>query len=126
MVRSYVKQYGVQASLVAVAAIWGGTFVVVADAISSGGAPGDIHVVDVVEQNLPAGNWSAGGTHAFGLAAIVELARNLDLMPRKLVVVGVEAVHFDHGAPMSEAVRAAVPAATDAVFTAIRASAGEP
>jgi len=100
--------------------------VVVADAISSGGAPGDIHVVDVVEQNLPAGNWSAGGTHAFGLAAIVELARNLDLMPRKLVVVGVEAGQFDHGAPLSEAVRAAVPAATHAVFTAILASAREP
>ena len=98
--------------------------VVVADAISSGGRPGDIHVVDVVEQKLPAGSWSAGGTHAFGLAAIVELARTLDMMPRRLVVVGVEAGHFDHGAPMSDAVLAAVPAATDAVFHAIEDARG--
>lgn len=93
--------------------------VIVADAISTGGVPGDIHVVDVVEQKLPAGNWSAGGTHALGLAAVVELARTLDLMPRKLVVIGVEAGQFEHGAPLSDAVRAAVPAAAEAVFTVI-------
>ena len=73
--------------------------VIIADAISSGGNPGDIHVVDVVAQKLPTGNWSAGGTHALGLAAVVELARSLDLLPRRLVVVGVEAAQFDHGAP---------------------------
>ena len=95
--------------------------VIVADAITSGGAPGDIHVVDVIEHRLPEGSWSAMGTHAFGLAAIVELARSLDLMPRRLVVVGVEAAQFTHGAPLSEAVLAALPAATDAVLTAINA-----
>jgi hydrogenase maturation protease len=100
--------------------------VVVADAISTGGFPGDIHVIDVVEHSLPAGNWSAGGSHALGLAVVVELARALGLLPRRLVVVGVEAGQFGHGVPMSEAVAAAVPAATDAVFTAIDASAGEP
>ena len=93
--------------------------VVVADAISTGGLPGDIHVVDVLEQKLPAGNWSAGGTHAFGLAAIVELARTLDLLPRRLVVVGVEAARFEHGAPMSEAVENAVLAAAEAVSSVI-------
>jgi len=100
--------------------------VVVADAIRSGGEPGDIHVVDVLEQKLPAGNWSAGGTHALGLAAVVELARSLDLLPKRLVVVGIEAGQFDHGAPMSEAVQAALPTATDAVFTAIDDKEGEP
>jgi hydrogenase maturation protease len=93
--------------------------VIVADAISSGGSPGDIHVIDVAEKKLPGGNWSAGGTHALGLAAIVELARSLDLMPRKFVVVGVEAERFDHGTPMSQAVQAAVPGAAQAVFTVI-------
>ena len=100
--------------------------VIVTDAISSGGAPGDIHVVDVVEQRLPAGNWSAGGTHALGLAAAVELARSLDLLPRRLVVVGVEAGRFSQGAPMSDAVLDAVPAAVDAVLTAIDATKGDP
>lgn len=100
--------------------------VVIADAVVSGGQPGDIRVVDVVEHKLPAGNWSAGGTHALGLAAVVELARSLDLMPRRLVVVGVEASQFDAGAPMSEAVLDALPAAIDAVFNAIDAKQGEP
>lgn len=93
--------------------------VVLADAISSGGRPGDIHVVDVRQQRLPAGNWSAGGSHALGLAAVVELARSLDLLPRRLVVVGVEAARFDHGAEMSEAVGAAVPAAAVRVLAMI-------
>lgn len=93
--------------------------VIVADAISSGGSPGDIHVIDVAAEKLPGGNWSAGGTHALGLAAIVELARSLDLMPRTFVVVGVEASRFDQGVPMSEAVAAAVPTAAQAVLTVI-------
>jgi hydrogenase maturation protease len=79
-----------------------------------------------VEQRLPAGNWSAGGTHALGLAAAVELARSLDLLPRRLVVVGVEAGRFSQGAPMSDAVLDAVPAAVDAVLTAIDATKGDP
>jgi hydrogenase maturation protease len=99
--------------------------VVVADAISSGGEPGDIHVVDTSDQRLPVGSWSAGGTHALGLGAVVELARALGGLPRKLVVVGVEAEQFHSGAPMSQAVQAAVPAAVDAVLTAIFAAQGE-
>jgi len=99
--------------------------VVFADAISSGADPGYIHVVDAIEHRLPAGNWSATGTHAFGLAAIVELARSLGLLPRRLVVVGVEAGQFEHGAPMSEAVQSAVPAAADAVLTVLDALKGE-
>jgi hydrogenase maturation protease len=100
--------------------------VVVADAVSSNGDPGDILVVDVVAQKLPAGNWSAGGTHALGLAAVVELARALGKLPRRLVVVGVEAAQFDHGTPMSGAVAAAVPAAADAVLAVIGGRKGEP
>lgn len=100
--------------------------VVVADAISSGGQPGDIHVVDAVARTLPAGSWAAGGTHAMGIAAVVELARALGRLPRRLVVVGVEAGRFDHGTPMSDAVAAAVPAAAAAVLAAIDDRVGEP
>ena len=100
--------------------------VVVADAISSGGQPGDIHVVDAVARTLPAGSWAAGGTHAMGIAAVVELARALGRLPRRLVVVGVEAGQFDHGTPMSDAVAAAVPEAALAVLAAIDDPGGEP
>jgi hydrogenase maturation protease len=93
--------------------------VVVADAVRSGGVPGDIHVLDAVARTLPAGSWAAGGTHAMGLAAVVELGRALGRLPHRLVVVGVEAGRFDHGAPMSDAVAAAVPTAAAAVHAAI-------
>ena len=93
--------------------------VIVADAVSSGGNPGDIHVVDAVARTLPAGSWAAGGTHALGLAAVVELGRALGRLPTRLVLVGVEAGRFDHGAPMSDAVAAAVPGAALAVLAAI-------
>ena len=93
--------------------------VILTDAISSGGVPGDIHVIDAITQKLPTAGWAAGGTHALGVAAVVELARSLGQLPRRLVVVGIEASQFDHGAPLSEAVAAAVPAAAVAVFDAI-------
>jgi hydrogenase maturation protease len=99
--------------------------VIVADAIISGSRPGDLHVVDAIQQRLPAGHWSAGGTHALGLAAVVELARSLDLLPRQLVVVGVEAAQLDHGAPLSEAVKAAIPSATEAILRVIENDLGE-
>jgi hydrogenase maturation protease len=106
---------------------WSGAdTVVVADAVSSGSAPGEIRVVDAVARKLPSGSWAAGGTHALGLAAAVELARALGRLPRRLVLVGVEANRFDHGMPMSDAVAEAVPAAANAVLAAIDDQGGEP
>ena len=100
--------------------------VVIADAVASGGDPGDIHVVDAVARTLPAGSWAAGGTHALGLAAVVELGRALGRLPRRLVLVGVEAGRFDHGTPMPDAVAAAVPGAAIVVLAAIDDLGGEP
>lgn len=100
--------------------------VVVVDAVSSGGHPGDLHLLDAVAQNLPTGRWSAGGTHALGLAAAVEIARALGRLPRHLVVVGVEAKHFGHGGAMTDPVAAAVPGAVEAVLTALDDLGGEP
>lgn len=93
--------------------------VVIIDAVNTGGNPGDIHLTDVVANKLPAGNWSGGGDHALGLAAVVELARALGKMPRKLVVVGIEATRFNHGSSITDAVEAAVPAAAVAVLAAV-------
>lgn len=93
--------------------------VVIVDAVVSGGDLGHIHVVDAGARRLPTGGWAGGGTHALGLAAVVELARALGRLPRRLVLVGVEAGRFDHGAPMSHLVAAAVPAAAGAVLAAI-------
>ena len=65
--------------------------VVVVDAMCSNRPAGTAVAFDVRKTGLPAGNWAAGGTHAIGLATVVELGRVLGRLPRHLVVVGVEA-----------------------------------
>jgi hydrogenase maturation protease len=75
--------------------------------VCSGGPPGTVHLLDT------------GGTHAFGLAAAVELARALRRLPPRLVVVGVEASTFEYGAPLTAPVAAAVPAAVAQVLAVL-------
>ena len=102
--------------------VWDGLDrVVVVDAMSSRRPPGTVTTVDVTEAPLPEGGWAAGGTHALGLAAAVELSRALDRLPRRLVVVGVEAAQVAHGAELSPEVARAVGPATDAALLAVSA-----
>ena len=59
------------------------------------------------------------------LGVDVPAARSLRRLPRHLVLVGVEAVAFEHGAPLSSGVAAGVPAAVRAVVDAVQVSPGE-
>lgn len=99
--------------------LWGAEdTVVVVDAVRSGAAPGTVHVLDATSGTLADRAWTRtgrGGTHAFGLAAAVELARALHRLPRRLLLVGVEATSFEHGAPLSTPVARAVEAAVRTV-----------
>jgi hydrogenase maturation protease len=92
--------------------LWAGVdLVVVVDAVRGGRPAGEVVVLEAGAEPLPAGAWAAtgrAGTHALGLAAAVELARVLDRLPDRLVVVGVEAAGFEHGAGLSPPVAAAV------------------
>lgn len=103
---------------------------VVVDAVRSGAPPGTVHVLDAgtATVGLSPAAWAAtgrGGTHALGLAAVVGLARSLGRVPERLVVVGVEAEQFDHGARLSDPVAAAIPAAVLRVVDAVAAARGE-
>lgn len=103
--------------------------VVVVDATCSGSAPGTLRLLETGAGRppLPEAAWARtgrGGTHAFGLAAAVELARVLGRLPGRVTVVGVEAGSFEPGAPLSSAVAAAVPRAVDAVLDAVPAPLG--
>ena len=98
--------------------------VVVVDAVRSGGPVGSIHVLETGAgaPRMPERAWAAtgrGDTHAFGLAAAVELARALDRLPPRLVVVGVEADSFEYGAPLTGAVASAVQPAADRVLAVL-------
>ena len=97
--------------------------VVVIDAVRSGRPPGTVLLREVDRQPLPEGA-SPGSTHVLGLDATVELARALGRMPRRLVLVGVEADGFEPGEPMSDEVREAVTAATEVVVGVVGERAG--
>ncbi len=104
--------------------------VVVVDAVTAGAPPGTLHILEAGTDAaaLPRSSWAAvgrEGTHALGLGAVVELARALHRLPRRLVLVGVEAERFDHGAGLSPAVLSAVDAAADQVMSAIAVPAPE-
>lgn len=92
--------------------------VVVVDALRSGGQPaGTVLTVEAgrtaVDPLAPPGG--PGGTHAVGLADVVRLARELDALPRRLLVVGVVGSTFALGTGLSGPVRAALDAAVTVV-----------
>lgn len=92
---------------------WGGVSrVIVIDAVHSGAAPGTVVRVDAIREPLPADAFQTS-THAFGLAAAVELARALGQLPPVLVVYGIEGVDFGHGEGLSPEVAAAASEVVD-------------
>ncbi len=82
--------------------------VVIVDAMRSGATPGTIRRFDAIADPLPIGTFRS--SHAFGPAAIVELARSLDKLPRTLIVYGIEIGTVEHGAAVSPEVAAAIAA----------------
>lgn len=91
--------------------------VVVVDAVRSGGSAGAVTVTRVDEAPLP-NRSAAAGTHGLGVAEAVELARALDRLPTRLVVVGVELADVTTGADLTEAVSRAVDQAAAEVLRA--------
>jgi hydrogenase maturation protease len=81
--------------------------VILVDAAAPDSAPGSIHRIDLLEDELPI-DISLSSTHAFGVADAVGLARTLGLLPRHVIVYAIEGATFDHGAPVSRKVAAAL------------------
>jgi hydrogenase maturation protease len=102
--------------------------VVVVDAVRSGREPGAVtcHEFGQDGSPLPAHvRPGIDGTHGMGLAMVAELARALDLLPARVVLVGVESVEFGHGQIMSTPVSGAVPKAVDAVLGILGVGTGD-
>lgn len=88
--------------------LWQGTDrVVLIDAVTSHAPPGMIHRIEVHRQPIPA-TLQAGSTHSFGVAAAIEMARVLGMLPAYCVLYGIEGACFALGAPLSPAVATAV------------------
>jgi hydrogenase maturation protease len=79
----------------------------VVDCVSSGASPGAVHRFDCTHAPLPAEVFNAS-THSMGLPEAVELARELDRLPGRLVVYGIEGEDFEAGEGLSEPVQKTV------------------
>jgi hydrogenase maturation protease len=90
---------------------------IVIDAVLSslGLQPGTIHSAEWRPGMLAARGVERASSHGFGLKAVLELATNLDRLPRRVVIWGIEAGSTEPGAPMSPAVASAVADVTAAV-----------
>jgi hydrogenase maturation protease len=100
-------------------------FAVVVDAVCTGAEPGSVQVLDLTSHPVPAREAGAAGTHALGLAQVVELARALGRLPLRLVLVGVEARRFGPGDPCDPRVSAAVAEACHRVELLVGADRGD-
>ena len=80
---------------------------VVLDGISSGSAPGRLHRFDVTDAPLPTEIFNPS-THSVGLPEAIELARELDRLPGRLVVYGIEGESFEAGEGLSHPVQKTV------------------
>ena len=96
--------------------LWkGADRVIVIDAMRSGAAPGNVSRFDATLHPLPA-TMRRDSTHAFSLPEAVELSRTLQLLPRQLIVYGVEAQSFEAGTNLSPALELAIPAVVKRVL----------
>jgi hydrogenase maturation protease len=80
---------------------------IVIDAVASGAPPGTLHRFDVTHTGLPTEMFK-GSTHSLGVADAVELARELDRLPPRLAVYGIEGESFETGEGLTSAVEATV------------------
>jgi hydrogenase maturation protease len=96
-----IEQSGEGASLID---SWKGSdSVVIIDATSSGSEPGTIHRFDVSTTPLPTKFFNYS-THAFSVAEAVELSRAMGMLPRKLIVYGIEGKNFSAGTSITPVV----------------------
>ncbi len=90
-----------------IAAWEGADFVILADAVVSGGRPGEIFRFELPGEPLPKAIFSRQSTHAFGLFEAIGLSETLGTLPARMVIFGIEGAKFEAGAGLSPDVEAA-------------------
>jgi hydrogenase maturation protease len=88
------------------------------DAVHSGAEPGTVHRIDAIQQNIPS-DYFFYSTHAFGVAAAIELARSLYRLPPRLIVYGIEGNDFSDKPTLSVEVEESVSRAIEALVQEI-------
>ncbi|HTP12415.1 MAG TPA: hydrogenase maturation protease, partial [Bacteroidota bacterium] len=99
--------------------------VVLVDAVASTKNPGTVERFDIRNTPLPPELFHCT-THAFGVAAAVELARTLNTLPPRFVLYGIACSEFGMGTELSPAVIKAADRAVDMILEEIESAAGHP
>jgi hydrogenase maturation protease len=81
--------------------------VMIVDATKSGSSPGTIHRIDASATPLPEPE-TTRSTHGMTVGSMLELARAQHLLPKKILVYGIEGKQFEHGSPLTPEVEKAV------------------
>jgi hydrogenase maturation protease len=98
---------------------WAGFDAIVCiDAAAALGLPGRIHRIDLSSAALPR-DLAFTSSHALGLAEAIELARSLQLAPRRIIVYAVEGGSFGRGASLTPAVAAALGVVVERVIAEV-------
>jgi hydrogenase maturation protease len=82
--------------------------VIVVDAVSPGKCPGQIHRLDAIHERVQTVQFRSS-SHEFGLEDAIRLARTLNLLPKGLVVFGIEGEEFAQGVGLSDPVVKSLP-----------------
>lgn len=88
---------------------------VLVDAVHSDAAAGTVHCLDLLHDPPPHG-MTATSTHALDPLQLVQMARVLNRLPRRLYLVGIEGADFAVGADVCDEVHAALPHALEQIF----------
>ena len=85
----------------------GAETVFIVDAVRGEAPAGTVHRFELGDEPIP-GLPRRDSTHAVGLTDVLELARDLDGLPIRVVVIGIEGERFDAASGLSDAVAKAV------------------
>ena len=88
--------------------------VIMVDAVVAGADPGTIH--RFTNESLPNQMGIGQSSHLVQLYETIALGKLLDKLPNGLVLIGIEALNFDNGEGMTDAVVAGIETATEAVL----------
>ncbi|MCP4965480.1 MAG: hydrogenase maturation protease [bacterium] len=88
--------------------------VIMVDAVVTGGEPGNVH--RFTDMDLPDGMGIGQSSHLVQLYETIALGKLLDKLPNGLVLIGIEAIDFNNGEGVTDAVAAGVTAAVETVL----------
>lgn len=77
--------------------------------------PGRLYRFDAVAKPLPPIFSTKHSTHCFSIHETIALCKNLEMMPKKLIIYGIEGQSFHIGTELSEKVRQAISDITDCI-----------